>query len=361
MNRSVKVGLFVLFGLVLFGGGIFMIGDGRGFWSSRVDYHAAFLDVAGLKPGAPVRTGGLDIGTVTHVGHGDNVGDPRVYVTLNITKSEAARIRTDTVARVANKGLLGDKMIELTISDAGAPPLEPTVLMKSEEPADMFSAINGLAQQTEKIVARLDPLAEKLGDPQFANDVRGTVADVHHLLDAIVQNDSVAHRLLFDPNEAKTVSTLLANVSQASSQLPGIADDARDVADHIKSGPGIAHAVLYDGDMSANAAGTLSEIHQDLEAIRKGNGLAHAVLYGDDPSQHMMANLNAMSDDLRSIVGNVRAGKGTIGALLVDPSVYEDLKSAIGNVERNEVLRALVRYSIKADEQKPAPEVKAAN
>ena len=32
--------------------------------------------------------------------------------------------------------------------------------------------------------------------------------------------------------------------------------------------------------------------------------------------------------------------------------MYEDIKSAIGNVERNEVLRALVRYSIKADEQR---------
>ena len=37
--------------------------------------------------------------------------------------------------------------------------------------------------------------------------------------------------------------------------------------------------------------------------------------------------------------------------------MYEDLKSAIGNVERNQVLRALVRYSIKQDEQKSPPAV----
>jgi phospholipid/cholesterol/gamma-HCH transport system substrate-binding protein len=47
----------------------------------------------------------------------------------------------------------------------------------------------------------------------------------------------------------------------------------------------------------------------------------------------------------------VRAGKGTVGALLVDPSVYEDLKMVLGNVERNRALRALVRYSIKKDEE----------
>ena len=66
-----------------------------------------------------------------------------------------------------------------------------------------------------------------------------------------------------------------------------------------------------------------------------------------------MGNVNAMSDDLREIVANVKAGRGTIGALLVDPTVYEDIKSLVGNVERNQVLRALVRYSIKQTEEKP--------
>ena len=59
---------------------------------------------------------------------------------------------------------------------------------------------------------------------------------------------------------------------------------------------------------------------------------------------------------LRDIVRGVKQGKGTVGALLVDPSIYEDLKRVLGNVERNSVLRALVRYSIRRDEQ--APEVK---
>jgi phospholipid/cholesterol/gamma-HCH transport system substrate-binding protein len=124
------------------------------------------------------------------------------------------------------------------------------------------------------------------------------------------------------------------------------------------------HAIVYDGELSSNAAGTLGELHQDLQAIREGNGIAHALVYGDDSTQHVMSNMNKMTDDLRDIVAGVKAGRGTIGALLVDPTVYEDIKSAIGNVERNEVLRALVRYSIKADEQRPhveTPPVPAAS
>jgi phospholipid/cholesterol/gamma-HCH transport system substrate-binding protein len=65
-----------------------------------------------------------------------------------------------------------------------------------------------------------------------------------------------------------------------------------------------------------------------------------------------------MSGDLKHIVANVKAGKGTLGALLVDPSVYEDLKVVLGNVERNKALRALVRYSIRRDGAQPGVEVR---
>jgi phospholipid/cholesterol/gamma-HCH transport system substrate-binding protein len=104
--------------------------------------------------------------------------------------------------------------------------------------------------------------------------------------------------------------------------------------------------------------GSLVELNRSLEAVRTGNGLAHAIVYGDDQTQRLMGNVNAVSDDLREIVANLKAGRGTVGALLVDPTVYEDIKSLVGNVERNQVLRALVRYSIKQNEEKPHVEVK---
>jgi phospholipid/cholesterol/gamma-HCH transport system substrate-binding protein len=41
--------------------------------------------------------------------------------------------------------------------------------------------------------------------------------------------------------------------------------------------------------------------------------------------------------------------------LLVDPSVYEDMKTVLGNIERNLVFKALVRMTIKEDGmQRPA-------
>jgi phospholipid/cholesterol/gamma-HCH transport system substrate-binding protein len=357
MSRQLKVGLFVVFGILLTMFAVFLIGDTRQLWNGKVGYSCAFKEVAGLKPGAPVRMGGLDVGDVTHVGHGKDPGDARVYVKMAISKGEAERIRSDTLARVVNKGLLGDKMLELTVGSPDAALLAPGALVPSEEPTDVLASANKIVSAGAQTVEDLEPLARALGDPKLAADIKGSAADLHSLLESIVHGDGTAHRLFYDHREADQLSELLGNLSRASNRLDATLADFQDATAHVRQGPGIAHALLYDGEISKNAAGTMAEIHEDLRAIRQGNGLAHAVLYGDDSSQHIMANFNAMSDDLRVIVGGVRQGKGTIGGLLVDPTIYEDIKSLVGNVERNEVLRALVRYSIKADEQHPAAKV----
>jgi phospholipid/cholesterol/gamma-HCH transport system substrate-binding protein len=116
--------------------------------------------------------------------------------------------------------------------------------------------------------------------------------------------------------------------------------------------------MLYDDQLAQGMVGTAVELHRSLSAVRTGNGLAHSIVYGDDQTQHLMGNVNAMSDDLRQIIANMKAGRGTVGALLVDPTVYEDIKALVGNVERNQVLRGLVRYSIKQNEDRPHAEVK---
>lgn len=357
MTRQVKVGVFVVVGLVLTMVCVLLIGSTRQLWEPRSRYRTAFHDVSGLKPGAPVRTGGLDIGQVESVGHGSDPNDPRIYVTLSITKKEAARIKTDTVASVVNKGLLGDRMIELSIGSATSPPLPLGNLIPSEEPADMFAAANKLAAETQETIAKIEPLAQALGDPKFAADIKGSAEDVHALLDSVVHGNGTVHKLFYDHAEADQVDRLIVSLQQTTARLDATMADVQDLTAHVKEGPGIAHALIYDGEISKDTAGTLAEVHEDLKAIREGNGLAHTVLYGDEGTQHLMSNLDAMSDDMRVIVAGVRQGKGTIGALLVDPTVYEDIRAAIGNVERNEVLRALVRYSIKADEQRPAPRV----
>ncbi len=357
MTKETKVGLFVGAGILTLAITVFMIGDNKQTWAPKVPYVAAFKDVEGLKPGAPVKLGGVDIGLVTGVGYSDVSTDAQIYVKVDIKKTEAVRIRRGTTASVAMMGMLGDKMLVLKVANPGAEPIPPGGRLETDEGADIIARVQGAVDKVNLRLDEIGELTKPLADPKFVKDIQQTMANLNEVTSALAHNDSAVHRLLMDPKEGEKVDVALANIDQATYKLASMMGSLQDVTDHVRSGPGVAHAVIYDGEMSKNAAATLSEIHQDLQAIRTGNGLAHAVVYGDDNTQRVLGNLNAMSEDLHAVVADMRAGKGTLGGLLVDPSIYEDLKSAVGNVERNQVLRALVRYSIKEDERSRDPKV----
>jgi phospholipid/cholesterol/gamma-HCH transport system substrate-binding protein len=352
-SRQVKVGIFVLIGFALLSVAVFMIGDEAHYWERKIHYVAPFKDVQGLKPGGPVRLGGVDIGTVTSVGYGGKASDDRIYVQISVIKGEASRIRQGAVAHVSGKGLLGDKMIEITVPDPSAPEQPPDSELKTEEAGDIMVQLNEVSAQVKRTLENIESATRGFSDPRFGEDVKRSAEDLRLILDAVAKGDSAVHRLFMDPREGERLDRTVDSLDTDLVHLATLLGELTTVAEQVRGGKGIAHDVFYSSELSNSATGTLDEIHKDLVAIREGNGLAHALVYGDDQTQRVMGNLSHMTDDLRGIVADVRAGKGTIGALLVDPSVYEDLKSAVGNVERNQVLRALVRYSIRADEQKP--------
>ncbi len=368
-GRTLKVGGFVLFGLVLATIAVFTIGDSRRVWDRKVIYHGAYDDIVGLRPGSVVRMGGLDVGSVSSVEHGKAVDDNKVYVKIEVAKAESGRVRVGSVATIEGKGLLGDKMVVLTYDNAVAEKLrkegkDPLAVLPSggwlntAPPADPVGDAQKAAQGARAAMENLQKATQAIADDKFKEDLQGTVHSLREILDGVAMRDGVAHRLIFDPEQGKRVDRILGNLEATTANLSRVTADARDVTAHVKSGPGLAHAVLYDEKLADGITGTVTELHATLEAVRTKNSVAHSVVYGDDETNHLMGNVNAMSDDLREVVANLKAGRGTIGALLVDPTVYEDIKSLVGNVERNQVLRALVRYSIKQNEGQPHTEVK---
>lgn len=362
--RQVKVGAFVFAGLVVAGLVVFLIGDERRLFESKVFYHAYFRDVQGLNRGSPVRMGGIDIGRIEEVSYTEDAKDARLRVTMEIVDEEARRIRKDSVASVASKGLLGDKMIVITVGNPKEPQIPHGGTIPSEEAQDisaMLDRVNTISEKAESIVKNLEKTTQTFAEDQFREDMRSTVSSLNSILKAIDKGDGAASRFLHDPAEGERLSRTLANLERSTAQFDKTLTGVNAAINRVNTGPGFAHDVIYgEGPTETvkqfgRAAG---ELATTLEGIRRGNGLAKSVLYGDDGSQQIMGDLNAMAHDLRGIVADMRRGKGTIGALLVDPSVYEDLKMMLGNVERNKALRALVRYSIQRDEKVAPVEIR---
>jgi phospholipid/cholesterol/gamma-HCH transport system substrate-binding protein len=361
LSREMKVGGFVLAGLIGAGGIIFLIGDNRSLFDSKVSFRTQFDDVQGVKPGSTVRMGGVDIGTVSRVQYPEDPGKTSIDVELSVVKREAARIREGSKASIAAKGLLGDKMVSITAGPPDRPQIPEGGEIATEPAQDFtqaFGKIDDLATSAQSVLANLDAATGTLADQQLREDLRRGVSAFSHILVSLDSGPGYLSRLMHDKDEADRLSNTLANLEHVSARLDRVLAGVDEAVARVNEGPGLAHEVLYGESGSralAQVGGAADELGKTLAGIRTGNGLAHGILYGASDGDSVLGNqlagdLSGMSSDLRAMVSDLRQGKGTLGALMVDPSVYEDLKMLLGNVQRNQALRALVRYSIKRDD-----------
>jgi phospholipid/cholesterol/gamma-HCH transport system substrate-binding protein len=361
VSREIKVGLFVFLGFIGAAAIIFMIGDNRSLFDPKVAYRAEFADVQGVKPGSTVRMGGVDIGTVSRVQYPEDPTHTSIQVSLSIVRREAPRIRQSSLASIAAKGLLGDKMVTISPGRAGDAALPEGSLIPSapaEDFTQVLSQMGSITASARGVLTNLETATGTLAESEFQDDLRQGLHALSQILISLDNREGYVGRLLHDPAEAQRISSLLANLERTSARLDGVLASVDQVVDRINSGPGLAHEIIYSKGQAMAQIGTAAEeLGKTLAGVREGNGLAHGLLFGDTGKggdsalgDQLASDVAGMSQDLRAMVGEMRQGKGTLGALLVDPSVYEDLKMLLGNVQRNQVLRALVRYSIQRDD-----------
>ena len=354
--RDVKVGIFVFASLIILGVVIFLIGDERRLFETHADLKTTFQDVQGLSRGSPVRMGGVDIGRVTSLGFGDNATDDTIFVHMTIVEEEARRIRKDSVAKVEGKGFLGDKMIVITVGSPSSPVVTEGEVIRSEESQDFAQIITDLkstAAGAERVIVNLEKTTKAFSEETFTGDVQSAVNHLSEILETMNKGEGYVGRLLNDPAEAENLSTTVASLRGSAVELEELLRSSRAVVDRVKTGPGLVHQVIYekDGEKAiAQIGGAADELALALRGVRQGDSFAHDMLY-EEKSAALLDNLNQASAEVAAMTADVRQGKGTLGAFLVDPSVYEDIKVLLGNVGRNRSLRALVRYSIRQDEK----------
>src|SRR5512136_2132057 len=92
---QVKIGLFILFAVLLFCGGVLMMGDKTKMFVPKGTLSLLMTDVAGLKVGAPVWLAGVDVGLVTDINFANPRENNQVEVLLQISVGALKKIGND--------------------------------------------------------------------------------------------------------------------------------------------------------------------------------------------------------------------------------------------------------------------------
>ncbi len=352
----IRAGLFIALGLALAGVVVFVIGKERRLFEQANVYTAAFENVDGLALDSPVRLGGLTVGKVSKISFAPDLGDKRIIVTMEVSSRFQERLRADSVARVTGRGVLGDKAIDISLGS----PEKAVIPNRGELPTGTSGDISSLLKATGevidnavKITRDLSSGVESYTTPEIRNDITQFIRSARNIATEIESGKGVAHTIIYDKKTSDDLKAVLANASAVAVRLDGAVAKVDGLLADIKTGEGSLHALIYDKKI-ANAVTDLGDAADELaklihDAKNTKDGAIYQLVYGDAKS--LLADLATAANDVKTITTRIKAGEGSLGAVINDPTVYEDLKEILGNIKRNRVLRELVRMSISNGEK----------
>jgi phospholipid/cholesterol/gamma-HCH transport system substrate-binding protein len=334
---ELKIGLVSLFALGATALLIFLLGGESGFFWQQYGLKTIFPNVAGLKPGAPVRLAGVEVGSVDEVAL---VGD-RVEVSMKVLKDMQPRITNQSVAQLGSVSLLGEAAVDITPSSQGTPVPEwgyvksqRTTGSLAEVAATATESVQEATKLLQDIRAGRGTVGKLFTDDMLWNEINTFVIAAQGVADNINRGRGSLGRLVQDPSAAKALEASLQNLEAVTSR--------------IRSGQGSLGRLIADESLSrsvASATNKLDAVTGNLETltgrINRGEGTAGKLL--NDPE--LFNRLNSMSDRLDKLVASLQQGEGTAGQLLRDRQLYENMNGAVGE------LRSLVQ-DIRKDPRK---------
>lgn len=353
-SYDLVIGIFISLGFLLLVTAIFLIGRQRRLFETSVEIETHFPNVAGLAVGADVLLSGVLVGNVSAIKFPIIVKDlpglsRDITVSMKISKRYMEWIREDSVARIDSKGLLGDKIINISIGSAELPAAEKHAMLKSTAPLDFNKALQQaqdiLENVTETVADARDifkGFAVEGGDVALASSAKS----LSRIFKEIEKGDGVLHELIYNKKAGTETKNTVAFLQELSSSF-------KEIGQQIKSGQGLAHALLYDknGEQAVvHFNKSLKSLAVLLGEVETGAGILHDLIYQKDNGQ-FIRSLNKAALDLEQITGHVKNGKGSLGLLLKDPSIYNELYGLLGDLNRNRLFKLFLRHGVSHEER----------
>lgn len=332
---EVKVGALVLFSIVLLIGFVVLLGDfslSKGF-----TFHVDFQNAGGLKPGADVAIAGINVGSVQKLRFQSDEGEVdqspvKVRATLQVDDEYADAIRQSSEFYITRRGVLGEPYVEIVTESFDAPPIEDGAALRGVDPPRMDIII---AKTTELLTALTDLLDNP--DIEAKNLLANTASLMGNLDRMITRNEGELDQTIVgarkSTQEAAQFLEALNYAVEDGKKVRRILGDAEATASSARrisqKVEGNVDPILDDASATASNARNISE---NVDRIVTEN--EPKIVTSIDNVEASTDNLAALSHDAGSVVGRIEKGEGTVGQLLVDREIYDDLKELLRTIKR---------------------------
>lgn len=242
-------------------------------FGKHVQYQTILTDASGIFEKTPIKVAGINAGKIKKIQLTGN----KALIIFEIL--EDIKITPSAKLKIKSVGLLGDKFIDMDLGDQSGDRLPKDSIMITED----GEGIDGIAK-----------------------DASAVLKDVKEITSSI-------REALRDDQGRNVIKEIVANMNEVTSSLKRITTSNED---------------------------KISKIVDDIEAL--SSQLAHETdRYQKDSFMADLAKigpiLNKVDDtveDLKLIVADVKEGKGTVGKLLRDDAVVDQVSQTLSSVNR---------------------------
>jgi phospholipid/cholesterol/gamma-HCH transport system substrate-binding protein len=325
---EVKVGALILVSLGILGAFVLVLA-GISFEKTYTVY-VDFDNPGGLQSGAAVRIAGVKVGSVRALEFlGDRV-DPktgrRVLVRAQVAIEQRVKdaIHDDADFYVTTEGVLGEQFMAIDPGSPERPVLPAGASVKGIDPPriDLFLA---------KAYELLDTTVSGIKDNrQLLSSIATNAASVLEGLNVLINDNK------------ERIDRIVANVEQMTREAAQLTQDAR--VDYVEN-PKLLRTVDNIDQLTAEIRGDAGPMLKDArEALANLNRASATV--GDPQQQEkirkalqdvaqLAERANATVADTQAIVSHIKGGKGTVGALLMDEEIYDDMQELVRDLKHN--------------------------
>ncbi len=304
-TQKASVGGLIVVALLILGVAIIMIGGEQSFLTRKVEFKARFTRISGLQNGAPVWLSGRKAGYVSQINFVSDLADT-VYIdiTMRVNKDAFSLIRSDSEARIATLGLLGDKYVGISLGSPDSAMIRPGGYVKTNNPID-FEELIGRGVQTfddlaeggkrlKSIAAKIDSgqgtLGKLINDPTFYYDIVKLADYTEKIAGRIDRNEGTIGRLFNDP--------------QLYDDLSALVHRADELLDTIETADGTFNRIVKDPALYEHLRGSLERIDTLVTRIERGEGTTGKLISQDDLYIHMYNAVSTLDSLLMDIKEN---------------------------------------------------------
>lgn len=316
ISKEVKTGAVVILTLVGFYT-LFNFLKGKNLFASGNTYYVKYDDVSGLAPSKPVSVNGLRVGRVDEIKIMDKQSP--IYFVVKISLERDIDFSKNTIAEIYEPGLMSGPEIRLLLD------------------------YQGPKAQNEDT---LRPLVKQSLTAMFSKELEPTKRKIDSLLVSVNSTMMSVDKLLDEENR-QSLKNVLKNLDATIVTFDGTARSITKTSDNANS------LIIENKQQLRN---TLASAEQ---AIAKFGTMADKI--NNLELEKIIKNFEEASVNLNTVLAKVNSGEGTLGAMMNDKQLYDNLTQTSKTldellVDLKENPNRYVQFSIFGKKQKVTEE-----